>query len=104
LPRAFGLNVVHASIGLIYVEGEVRGGRITGRVVLVIETNQEIDPTSPRYSSVEIARVTKLGRERWEEHHGPIDLVRLERQPEPALKGDEPWDIGTPRSPWKIAG
>ena len=95
---------MHPGIGLMYVEGEVRDGRITGRTVLVIETNLEIDPDSPRYSSNEIARVTMLGRERWEEQYGSIDLVRLERQPEPMSKDTEPPGIRAPRSPWKIAG
>ena len=74
---------MHEAIGLMYVEGEVRGGRITGRTVLVIETSQETDPTAPQYSSFEIARVTKLGREQWEKQFGPADLVRLERESEP---------------------
>ena len=32
------------AIGLMYVEGEVRDGYITGRTILVIETNFEINP------------------------------------------------------------
>lgn len=71
---------MHAGIGLMYVEGEVRGGCITGRTVLVVETSREIDPTSPNYSFVEIDGITKLARAEWEKRFGPADLVRLERQ------------------------
>ena len=44
-------------IGLMYVEGEVKAGRLTGRTVLVIETSREIDPSQPGYSSREIQRL-----------------------------------------------
>ena len=69
-------------IGLVYVEGEVRDGYITGRTVLVVETDCEIDPASPHYSAREIARLTKVARERWVKQFGPVDVVRLEQPPE----------------------
>ena len=69
-------------IELLYVEGEVRDGFITGRRVLVVETDCELDPASPYYSAREIARLTKLAREEWGEQFGPVDIVRLEQAPE----------------------
>ena len=73
---------MRTDIGLIYVEGEVRDGYITGRRVLVVETNCEIDPASPHYSVREIARLTNLAREQWVKQFGPVDVVRLEQPPE----------------------
>ena len=69
-------------IELVYVEGEVRDGYITGRTVLVIETDFEINPTSPHYAAREIARLTNLVREEWEGQFGPVDIVRLEKPAE----------------------
>jgi hypothetical protein len=69
-------------IGLVYVEGEVRDGYITGRTVLVVETHCELDPASPHYSASEIARITKLAREQWMGRFGHVDIVRLEQAPE----------------------
>jgi hypothetical protein len=63
----------------MYLEGEVRDGCITGRTILVIETNFEINPTSPGYSAREIAYLTKLARNQWEGQFGPVDIVRLEK-------------------------
>ena len=74
-------------IELMYVEGEVCGGCITGRRVLVIETYYEIDPASPHYCPREIARLIRLAREEWVDQFGPIDLVRLERASEQVLGG-----------------
>jgi hypothetical protein len=70
---------MRTGIELMYVEGEVRDGYLTGRRILVIETNCEIDPTAPQYSPDEIARLTRLARERWTAQFGPIDTVRLEQ-------------------------
>ena len=74
---------MHAGVGLMYVEGEVRGGCITGRTVLVIETSRETDPGSPYYSAVEIDCIVKSARQAWEKHFGPADLVRVERLQDP---------------------
>lgn len=77
---------MHGGIGLIYVEGEVQGGCITGRTVLVIETSCETDPKSPYYSSTELDGIIKSARNAWERHFGPADLVRVERLQEPLLE------------------
>ena len=45
---------MHADIGLMYVEGEVKAGFLTGRTVLVIETTREIDPSRSGYSSPDL--------------------------------------------------
>ena len=63
----------------MYVEGEVRVGCITGRTILVIETNCELDPTSADYSPAELQRIVSRAREEWEKNFGPTDLVRLEK-------------------------
>ena len=55
---------MHAGIALMYVEGEIQGGCITGRTVLVIETTCELDPTSPDYSAAELQRVVSMARSR----------------------------------------
>ena len=73
---------MRTDIRLIYVEGEVRDGYITGRTVLVVETDCELDPSSPHYSAGEIARLTNLARDRWVKQFGPVDVVRLEQAPE----------------------
>ena len=70
---------MRTGIELMYVEGEVRDGYLTGRMILVVETNFETNPTAPQYSADKIARLTRLARERWTAHFGPIDLVRLEQ-------------------------
>jgi hypothetical protein len=69
---------MHAGIALMYVEGEIQGGCITGRTVLVIETTCELDPTSPNYSAAELQRIVSIGRNAWSKSFGPTDLVRLE--------------------------
>ena len=68
-------------IGLMYVEGEVEAGRLTGRTVLVIETSREIDPHQPGYSSIGIRRMVTAARAQWERRFGPADVVRLDYQP-----------------------
>ena len=73
---------MRTGIGLIYVEGEVRDGFITGRRVLVVGTHCELDPSSPHYSAGEIARLTNLALEQWVKQFGPVDVVRLEQPPE----------------------
>ena len=70
---------MHAGIALMYVEGEIQGGCITGRTVLVIETTCELDPTSPDYSAAELQRVVSMARTAWGKNFGPTDLVRLEK-------------------------
>ena len=70
---------MHAGIALMYVEGEIQGGCITGRTVLVIETTCEVDPTSPDYSAAELQRVVSIARAAWGKNFGPTDLVRLEK-------------------------
>ena len=74
-----GDNGMSTAIGLMYVEGEVLDGYITGRTILVIETNFEINPTSPGYSAREIAHLTTLARHQWEGQFCPVDIVRLEK-------------------------
>jgi len=68
-------------IGLMYVEGEVKGGRLTGRTVLVIETSREIDPREPGYSPVELRRLVTAARAEWERTYDPADTVRLDYHP-----------------------
>ena len=63
----------------MYVEGEVRDGCITGRTILVIETNCELNPASADYSHAELQRIVSRAREEWEKTFGPTDLVRLEQ-------------------------
>jgi hypothetical protein len=70
---------MHAGIGLMYVEGEIQGGCITGRTVLVIETSCETNPGSPYYSPAELGGIVKSARDAWERQFGPADLVRVER-------------------------
>ncbi len=55
---------MRAGIGLMYVEGEVQGGCITGRTVLVIETSCETDPGSPYYSSTELDGIDQISPQR----------------------------------------
>jgi hypothetical protein len=72
---------MHAGIGLMYVEGEVKAGRLTGRTVLVIETSHEIDPSRPGYSSPDLKRLVAAARSAWEQRYAPADIVRLEYHP-----------------------
>lgn len=68
-------------IGLMYIEGEVKGGQLTGRTVLVIETSREIDPSQPGYSATELRRLVSVASAKWERNFGPADLIRLDYQP-----------------------
>jgi hypothetical protein len=70
---------MHPGIALMYVEGEIQRGCITGRTVLVIETTCELDPTSPNYSPAELQRIVSIARNEWAKSFGPADLVRLEK-------------------------
>jgi hypothetical protein len=73
---------MHAGIGLMYVEGEVNAGRLTGRTVLVIETSREIDPNRPGYSSGDLKRLVTAACAEWERRYEPADTVRLEHHSE----------------------
>jgi hypothetical protein len=66
---------------MMYVEGEVKAGRLTGRTVLVVETSREIDPAEPGYSSRELKRLIAAARYEWERRYEPADIVRLEYHP-----------------------
>lgn len=72
---------MHPGIGMMYVEGEVKAGRLTGRTVLVVETSREIDPAEPGYSSSELKRLVAAARHEWERRFEPTDIVRLEYHP-----------------------
>lgn len=76
---------MHAGIGLMYLEGELEGGRLTGRTVLVVETSRETDPKQPGYSSADIRRLVVAARAEWEQRYAPADLVRLEYHPKQAI-------------------
>lgn len=78
---ATGDSHMMRDIGLMYVEGEVKAGRLTGRTVLVIETSREIDPSRPGYSSREIQRLVTAARAEWERRYDPADVIRLDYQP-----------------------
>lgn len=78
---ATGDSRMMRNIGLMYIEGEVKAGRLTGRTVLVIETSREIDPTQPGYSSNELRRLVSSASAEWERSFGPTDVVRLDYQP-----------------------
>jgi hypothetical protein len=73
---------MHAGIGLMYVEGEVKDGRLTGRTVLVIETSRELDLSRPGYLSPDLQRLVASARADWEQRYEPADIVRLEYHPE----------------------
>lgn len=72
---------MHVGIRLMYVEGEVKAGRLTGRTVLVIETSREIDPSRPGYSSPDLRRLVAAACTEWERRYEPADVVRLEYHP-----------------------
>ena len=72
---------MHPGIGMMYVEGEVKAGRLTGRTVLVVETSRQIDPAEPGYSSRELKRLVAAARHEWELRFEPADIVRLEYHP-----------------------
>ena len=75
-------GAVHAGIELLYIEGEIKAGRLTGRTVLVIETSREIDPGRPGYSSADVQRLIAAACAEWERHYEPADTVRLEYCPQ----------------------
>lgn len=65
-------------VRLMYLEGEIKGGRMTGRTILVIETEREIDPRQPGYSRRDLQRFVNAACLKWEECYQPTDLVRLD--------------------------
>jgi hypothetical protein len=67
-----------ARVRLMYLEGEIKGGRITGRTILVIQTEREIDPKQPGYSRRDLQRFVNAACLKWEECYQPTDLVRLD--------------------------
>lgn len=75
---------MHAGIGLMYLEGELEAGRLTGRTILVVETSRETDPEQPGYSSADLRRLVVAARAEWERHYEPADIVRLEYHPKQA--------------------
>jgi hypothetical protein len=78
-------RAVHAGIGLMYIEGELKAGRLTGRTVLVVETSHEIDPERPGYSSAGVRQLVIAARAEWERCYAPADIVRLEHQPKQTI-------------------
>ncbi|HVZ05000.1 hypothetical protein [Hyphomicrobium sp.] len=72
---------MHAGIELLYIEGEIKSGRLTGRTVLVIETSRQIDPQRPGYSAADIQRLVASACAEWELCYAPADTVRLEYRP-----------------------
>jgi len=81
LVAATGDSHMMQDIGLMYIEGEVKAGQLTGRTVLVIETSREIDPGQPGYSATELRRLVSAASAQWERRFGPADIVRLDYQP-----------------------
>lgn len=82
---------MHAVIGLMYIEGETKAGRLTGRTVLVVETSRETDPKQPGYSPADLRRLMVAARTEWERHYQPADIVRLEyhpKQPMSAIRSE----------------
>lgn len=65
-------------VRLMYLEGEIKDGRITGRTILVIETERKIDPKQPGYSRRDLQRFVSAACLKWEECYQPTDLVRLD--------------------------
>jgi len=76
---------VHAGIELMYIEGEVQAGRLTGRTILVVETSHQTDPQQPGYASAELRRLVLAARAEWERRYEPADIVRLVYCPAPAI-------------------
>lgn len=79
--RRRGDSHMMRDIGLMYIEGEVKAGQMTGRTVLVIETSREIDPGQPGYSATELRRLVSAASAEWERSFGPADIIRLDYQP-----------------------
>ena len=50
---------MRTGIELMYVEGEVSDGYLTGRRILVIETNFEIDPTAPDQATADFCEAVR---------------------------------------------
>jgi hypothetical protein len=80
-----GRRTVHAGIELMYIEGELQAGRLTGRTILVVETSRQTDPKQPGYASAELRRLVLTARAEWERRYEPADIVRLEYRPAPAI-------------------
>ena len=74
-------SIMHAGIELMYIEGELHAGRLTGRTVLVVETSRQTDPKQPDYASADIRRLVIAARAEWEQRYEPADIVRLEHRP-----------------------
>jgi hypothetical protein len=68
-------------VSLMYLEGEVRGGRLTGRTILVIETEQKIDLGGSGYRSASLRQFVSAACLEWEKRYQPADLVRVEHRP-----------------------
>jgi hypothetical protein len=68
-------------VSLMYLEGEVRGGRLTGRTILVIETKQKIDFGGSGNRSPDLRRFVSAACLEWEKRYQPADLVRVEHRP-----------------------
>ena len=62
---------------LMYVEGEVRDGCLTGKTVLVIETTFEVDAAAPGYSQSAIDEMIASAQRTWAERYRLPDLVRV---------------------------
>src|SRR4051812_42314634 len=71
-----GLSMVPGVV-LMYVEGEVRDGCLTGRTVLIIETTFEVDVAAPGYSQTAIDAMIASAQRTWAEHYRLPDLVRV---------------------------
>jgi hypothetical protein len=69
----------------MYIEGELKAGRLTGRTVLVVETSREIDPGRPGYSSADLRQLVIAARAEWERCYEPADIVRLEHHPKQTI-------------------
>lgn len=68
-------------VSLMYLEGEVKGGRLTGRTVLVIETDQKMDLCDSGYCSADLRQLIRAACFEWEQRCQPADLVRVEHHP-----------------------
>jgi hypothetical protein len=68
-------------ISLMYLEGEVKGGRLTGRTILVIETEQKVDLGVSGSHPASLRQLIAAACIEWEKHCQPADLVRVEHCP-----------------------
>ncbi len=66
-------------VTLMYVEGEVRDGFLTGRTVLVIETIFELDENTAGYSHSTIKTMVDTARGEWAKRFCLPDLLRVVR-------------------------